>query len=321
MTELSMSGQLLFREAAKRGISCTIFGFSEHVILMEKAGKMWYTKGSRTSLESSVGTSISEKKEISKLLMQHFSIPTARFEYVPTESEISKISKLKFPLVMKPVDGLQGKGVVVGIKTLAEALNFFKAQEKKVLFEEMLQGTEYRILCIDSKFFAASYRKPAYVLGNGKDTIQSLIEKKNAHPSRGEAHTKPLSKIVIDDFVLRALTEQGFGLDSVPGEGFEVRLRKTANLSTGGEAWDVTEEVSEENKELFEKIARISTLNTVGIDVMCGSLSIPIAKQQKAGIIEINDSPGLRMHHFPSKGKSRNAAGAILDMVERKLGI
>jgi len=119
--------------------------------------------------------------------------------------------------------------------------------------------------------------------------------------------------------VLTYLKEQAYGLDSIPAEGIEVYLRKTANLSSGGEAWDVTDEVCQENRNLFEKIAKVCDLNTLGIDMMCQTLKSPIEFQENAGVIEINGSPGLRMHHYPLQGKPRNIAAIILDMVEKKL--
>ena len=111
------------------------------------------------------------------------------------------------------------------------------------------------------------------------------------------------------------LHELSFTLETVLPEGSEVALRKTANLSTGGEAWDVTDSVSPENQALFEKIARACDLNTIGIDMMCQSLETPIIDQPHAGVIEVNASPGLRMHHFPMQGTPRNVAQSILKKV------
>jgi cyanophycin synthetase len=326
--KLNISSQLIHDEALKRDIKCTRFN-DPNTVLMEKAGKMWYIKGSRTSTQSSIGKSLADFKHLTKYILNHFSIPTAPYVVVKNMSEIEKVTELSFPVVGKPTVGNHGDGVIVGIKNLKEAReyaqyqfdNFLNREDEYVIFEELLQGKEYRILCIDYKFVAAAYRKPAFVTGDGVHTITQLIEEKNQHPWRSDGHIAPLTKIIVDELVIKKLTEEGLTTESVPAAGQDVILRKTGNLSTGGEAWNVSNEVHPENKALFEKIARVCDLNTTGIDVMCSDLSKPIVGQEKAGVIEVNVSPGLRMHHYPLQGEPVNAAGLILDMVEKTYGI
>jgi cyanophycin synthetase len=258
---------------------------------------------------------IPEVHEPQPNLQSLYNLPTAKYVVVTATSGWDELEKLTFPIVMKPIDLRHGKGVVVGITSITEAHRYFETQKYKyVICEEMLQGTEYRVVCVDYKFVAAAFRKPAHVIGDGEHTIRELIDLKNQHPWRGSGHEANLTLIEVDDQVLHLLASNGFTLDSVPAPQQEVLLRKTANLSTGGEAWDVTESVSEENKRLFEQIARVCDLNTIGIDVMCNSLETPIVDQPHAGVVEVNASPGLRMHHYPIQGQRRNVAQAILEM-------
>ena len=317
MTEtipLNASSRIMYQEAIKEGFTCTLFGDNE-TILLEKDGKQFYSRGSRTSTQSSVGKTIADYKPLTKKILTHFHLPTAKSQLVKDESDLSLLTELQFPLVMKPLSERHGKGVVVGIKSLDEAKIYFQHAEQAVLFEETLQGIEFRIVCVGYKFVAAAFRKPAHVVGDGKQTVQELIDKKNQHPWRGEGHANNLSLIKIDEQVLSYLKEQDCDLSFVPAPGMEVYLRKTANLSTGGEAWDVSDEVCEENRVLFEKIARVCDLNVAGIDMMCQSLKSPIYLQENAGVIEVNASPGLRMHHFPVQGKPTNVAEKILALL------
>jgi cyanophycin synthetase len=282
---------------------------------MEQDGKSWYVRGSRTSLQSSVGKTIADFKPLTKSILQHFGLPTARGITITTTEELPQLTQLTFPLVMKPVDDRHGRGVQVGITSLSEATHLFTAYGKRVIFEEMLKGTEYRIVCVDYKFVAAAFRKPAFVTGDGKLTIAELVAEKNKHPWRGSGHENNLSLIEIDELVIAHLAEQGMTPQSIPQQKVEVFLRKTANLSTGGEAWDVTDTVCAENRVLFEKIAKACDLNVIGIDIMCQTLTEPITAQKHAGVIEVNASPGLRMHHFPMQGTSKNVAKIILETV------
>ncbi len=317
MTNLNASSRIMFEEAERRGIECTTFGDRE-TILMASHGQRWYTRGSRTSLQSSVGKTIADNKDLTKKILHHFQLPTARHIKVSAAEDLSQLSELQFPVVMKPLDERHGKGVIVGLPSPEAARAAYDQQTyTKVLFEEMLVGTEYRIVCVNFKFVAAAFRKPAHVVGDGQHTVQELVDIKNQHPWRGKGHAFNLTLIEIDQLVLDLLQEQRLSLTSVPETGQEVKLRQTANLSTGGEAWDVTDQVSPENQGLFETIARACDLNVAGIDIMCQSLSQPITSQPQAGVIEVNASPGLRMHHFPVQGSARNVAGAILDMVEQ----
>lgn len=318
MTQLNASSRIMYAAAQAQGITCTLFGDND-TIHMEKDGKRWYTRGSRTSLQSSVGKTIADYKPLTKSILSHFNLPTARGVVITKEAEMSLLNDLKFPLVMKPVDERHGKGVVVGIKTPEEALQRFQAQEGKALFEEMLQGIEYRIVCVNFEFTAAAFRKPAHVVGNGTSTITELIAEKNKHPWRSSGHTNNLSLIEVDDMVVQYLAEQNLTVESIPEINKEVLLRKTANLSTGGEAWDVTDSVCAENRALFEQIARVCDLSIVGIDIMCTSLETPLLQQEKAGVIEVNASPGLRMHHFPMQGTPRDVAGKILQFVQETI--
>jgi len=313
---VEISARLLTAEAERRGIQCTYMG-DAHTVLMERDGASWFTKGSRTSLQSSVGASIADDKLLTKRILAHFGLPTAAYTSISRVDQIEKLSALHFPLVMKPVNAKQAEGVVVGIKDLDTARLHFTRLGRRAIFEEMLRGTEYRVICVDYQFVAAALRRPAFVTGDGVTHIGALIDEKNAHPWRGDGHQANLTRIRVDELVESLLQEQGYDLDSVPAAGVEVVLRKTGNLSTGGEAWDVSAEVSPDNRALFEQIARCCDLDTVGIDVMCRSLQTPIQQQAGAGVIEVNASPGLRMHHYPMRGEPHDVAGLILDMVER----
>lgn len=308
---LNASSRIMYEAAQKLGIACTTFSDHE-TILMEKGGLRWYVRGSRTSFQSSIGKTIADYKPLTKEILTHFEVPTAKFAVVKTEADLEKLTPLTFPVVVKPLADSHGNGVVVGVPDSKAVWKLRSERQSPVLVEEMLRGTEYRIVCINYKFEAAAFRKPAFVTGDGNHTIQELIAIKNEHPWRGEGHTNNLSLIKVDASMTDLLDSQGFTLDTILATNQEVILRKTANLSTGGEAWDVTDDVCPENRDLFEKIAKVCDLNIAGIDIMCDSLKTPLMSQAQAGVIEVNASPGLRMHHFPIQGHPRDLATLIL---------
>ena len=319
VNSLDASSRIMYLAAVARGITCTIMP-DYQTLLMSHKNQSWYTRGSRTSFQSAIGQTIVNNKALTKEFLTAYQIPTAKAVMVTRATEFSLLDGLRWPLVMKPTQGAHGQGVVVGLNSLAEAKLAWGKATTPVLFEEMLEGTEYRVVCVDYTFVAAAFRKPAYVIGDGQHTIKQLIELKNQEPGRAAGHQGNLSLITIDTELERVLIAQQLQLLSIPAVGQEVALRKTANLSTGGEAHNVTDQVCPENKALFEHIARVCDLNVVGIDIMCQNLNTPITTQAKAGVIEVNKSPGLRMHHYPSKGEPIDVAGAILSMTLQQLG-
>lgn len=314
--QLHASAKLIYEEALHRGYEVETFK-DHHLLRISRGDKWYYTRGSRSSKLSSVGTTIADNKWLTRQILTKQGLPMARGGFAKTYPKLDAILKrIHFPIVIKPVSGAHGIGVIVGIKT-QEKLKRYVARRLAggLIVEECLQGNDYRVLVVNHKVVAVAHRLPAFVEGDGLSTINQLLKKENKRPERGRGHTKPLTRIKVDESVLSYLKEQGKDLTSVLQKGETVFLRKTAGLSTGGVGIDKTAEVCRENIKLFEKLSRVCDLLTVGIDVMAKNLSTPLVRQKRAGILEINASPGLRMHHYPYQGKARDAAGAILDML------
>jgi cyanophycin synthetase len=161
---------------------------------------------------------------------------------------------------------------------------------------------------------AEARRIPAHVTGDGCHTVRRLVELENENPLRGEGHEKPLTRIIIDDTVLALLGRQGLSADSVPPRGTTVWLRENDNLSTGGTAQDVTDQVHPLQAELAVRAVRAVGLDIGGVDLVMEDISAPPAGQT-GGIIEINAAPGLRMHLCPQDGKKRDVGLQIVDML------
>ncbi len=147
-----------------------------------------------------------------------------------------------------------------------------------------------------SRLAAASRHK---IVGDGRRSVQSLVDEVNSDPRRGEDHATCLSKIPLDAISLQVLAEQGFTLDSIPPAGQPVLVRRNANLSTGGTAADVTDFVHPEITARAIEAARMVGLDVAGVDVVCENLGRPL-EQQGGVIVEVNAAPGLRMHLQPS---------------------
>ncbi len=312
------STQSIIEVAQKRKIPVIPLSRRSSLVQLGYGSKQKLIQATITQGTSCIGVDIACDKLETKEIFGEMGLPVPKGYQASTLEEARTImDKLGTPVVVKPVDGNQGKGVSLNISTPEELLRAFEVGQrygKEVLIEEYIQGNDYRLTVVNGELAAASHRLPPFVVGDGVHNIRQLIQKVNADNLRGEGHEKPLTRIKIDQVVLMTIYRQGLTLERILPEGEKVFLRENGNLSTGGTAYDVTEMVHPENKQLVERAARIIGLDIAGIDLRTEDISRPISRYGGA-IIEINAAPGIRMHHYPTAGKVRNVAEKIVDML------
>jgi cyanophycin synthetase len=271
-----------------------------------------------TSNTSQIAVDIAGNKNVTKRILTEVNVPVPRGVILSSvENLASSVDEVGFPLVIKPLDGNHGKGATINITSYEEAEQAFHRAKKyshKIIVESFITGHDYRILLVNYKFIAAALRTPASVTGDGIHTISQLVEIANSDPKRGRGHCNVLTTIEVNELTHELLKKSNLTMDSVPEEGREVYLKPTANLSTGGTATDVTDEVHPANIAMFERVARTIGLDICGIDVMATDLSIPI-KESGGAVIEVNAAPGFRMHVEPTIGTPRNVAKPVIDML------
>lgn len=270
------------------------------------------------STTSSIAVEIACDKEDTKLLLESAEIPVPKGKIcVDLEDLELAASRIGYPLVTKPINGNHGKGATTNINNwedLKIGFDAAKQYSRSVIVEKFISGYDHRILVINYKFVAAAKRTPACVIGDGKHTIQELIDIVNSDPRRGYGHEKVLTAIKVDHFTNQILEDKGFTLDTVLVDGYELLLKPTANISTGGTAEDITDHVHPSNIFMCERIARIIGLDICGIDIMTPDLSVPITENGGA-VLEVNAAPGFRMHLEPTTGIARNVAEPVIDML------
>lgn len=271
-----------------------------------------------TSETSSIGVEIACDKEDTKHLLEQAEVPIPKGEIVKTERGLKDaIDYVKYPIVIKPINGNHGRGITININNwddAVKALDEAKQISRSVIVERYITGDDYRLLVIDYKLVAAALRTPAQVVGDGVQTIQQLIDEVNADPRRGYGHEKVLTQIKVNEMTLNLLKAKGYTLNTVLTEGEEMRLKETANLSTGGTAKDVTDMVHPDNVFMAERIAKVIGLDICGIDIMTNDISKPIERTGGA-VLEVNAGPGFRMHLAPTDGLPRNVAANVMDML------
>jgi cyanophycin synthetase len=264
---------------------------------------------------SAIAESIAQDKELTKKLLHAAGVPVPLGRPVTSaEDAWAAAQEIGLPVVIKPRDGNQGKGISVNIATQEGVMTAYKTAvsfRDDVLVERYLPGSDFRLLVVGNKLVAAARRDPPLVIGNGKNTVRELVEQVNADPRRGEGHATSLTKIRLDDIARNRLKEQGLDENSVPAKGTRVILRNNANLSTGGTATDVTDDVHPEVAARAVAAAQMVGLDICGVDVVCESVLHPL-EEQGGGVVEVNAAPGLRMHLSPSFGKGRDVGEAVI---------
>lgn len=312
--DLGPSSKALWNAARQRGISVRRIG--EGSLIQLGTGRfLRRIQATLTDQTSCLAADVAGDKELTKLILRAAAIPVPRGKTVySSEEAVQTWQEMQCPVVIKPCDGNQGRGVSLNLVGEQDVLAGYASAARfspRVLVEEYIPGRHFRLLVVDGRLVAASERIPAHVVGNGRDPIFTLVEQVNRDPRRGEDHEKPLTKIVIDDIVYQVLARQGYSLESIPAAGELVWLRENANLSTGGTAIDVTDRVHPQVAATAVRAVRLIGLDVAGVDVVTSDIALPL-DWGKGAIIEINAAPGIRMHHYPVAGGERDVASQII---------
>ncbi|MDR2111805.1 MAG: cyanophycin synthetase [Candidatus Accumulibacter sp.] len=268
---------------------------------------------------SAIAESIAQDKELTKRLLRAAGVPTPAGRPVgDAEDAWTAAREIGIEngaaVVVKPRDGNQGKGVAVNLTTREQVLTAYAAARRisaGVLVERYIGGQDHRFLIVGGKLAAAARREPPMVIGDGARSVRQLVDQVNADPRRGDGHATSLTRIRFDDIALARLAEDGLDAESVPPRGRRVILRNNANLSTGGSATDVTDDVHPDFAACAAAAARVIGLDIAGVDIVCKNVLRPL-EEQGGGIVELNAAPGLRMHLQPSFGKGRAVGEAIV---------
>lgn len=272
-------------------------------------------QAAETDRSSAIGEAIAQDKELTKKLLEAAGVPVPQGRPVTDPDDAwAAMCEINGPVVVKPLDGNQGKGVTVNIVT-REHLNIAYAAASEigseVLVERFIPGSDFRMLVVGDHLVAAARREPPQVIGDGVHTVRELVEQVNSDPKRGDGHATSLTKMRLDTIAIARLEVQGYTTESVPDRGKCVVLRNNANLSTGGSATDVTEDVHPDLAASAVAAAQMVGLDICGVDVVCDSVLLPL-DEQGGGVVEVNAAPGLRMHLQPSFGKGRAVGDAII---------
>ncbi|MFQ4140613.1 acetate--CoA ligase family protein [Chlorogloeopsis sp. ULAP02] len=310
----------LLRTAHQKGIPT--FYLWEEGLMQYGYGKK-QVRGIATTFDSDshLDSDFTTRKDDCKAFLGTLGFPVPKGDIVVSEKEaFAAARKIGYPVAVKPVIGHKGIGVTADVQDEDElesaynrAVEAIPENERiRIIVEKSIRGKDYRLLCVNGKFVAATERRPASIVGDGYSTIDELIERENRKPARLDTPTSPMSRIQRDEAMELYLEEQGLSLDSVIERDRTVYLRKVANLSAGGVSIDATRTLHPDNIVLAQDVAQHFRLVCLGIDVIAENLA-QSWKESSFAILEINAAPGVLMHLNPAVGESVDVPSHILE--------
>jgi D-alanine-D-alanine ligase-like ATP-grasp enzyme len=285
-----------------------------------------YFKGTSLPCNNIVASKLSCNKYFLRRQLKEEGLPVPRTITLHRPEDWYSIMKstMSFPLVVKPINASHANGASLNITSSTElkhavehSFSYIKENKKtkRVLVEEYFSGHDLRLLVVNNQVISVTKRDPAYVVGNGHSTIKQLILSFNKQWQSTIKYDFPICPIPLDNEVSRHLAKNRLTLNSVLPKGQKTYLRWNANVSTGGRPNDVTEQVNPLIKKLAVHVAKVAQLEVSGVDILCKDFTSNDISAKNLVILEINDSPGFDIHHFPINGTGQDVSTAILDHI------
>lgn len=289
--DLNPYARIIADEASRRGIRVEVVDAEAGELRLTHGGRTVLTRESLSEYTSAVAMSRCDDKRLTRRIVAEAGITVPRGRLATFDEGDRAFYDEVGDVVVKPVRGEQGMGITVGVEhadELAAAIERARGHCPDVLLEERAPGDDLRLVVIDGRVVAAAVRRPAEVLGTGEHTVRDLVA---AQSRRRAAATGGESRIPLDELTEATVREAGRQLDEVLPEGERVRVRRTANLHTGGTIHDVTAEVHPELRRVAVAAAEAIGIPVTGIDLLVPDVTAP-----EYVFIEANERPGLANH-------------------------
>lgn len=280
--------------AFERGIPMT--ELPGGVIQYGNGRKARWMDSSLTDVSSTLSTSYCRSKQLTAQMLRAHGLPVPPHALADTvERAIAIAAQLQYPVVVKPADQDGGVGVSAGLETATEVRDAYaNAQQfsRKILIEKHIEGRDYRITVLNGKAIWAVERIPGGVTGDGLSSVTQLVEQANQDPRRGKGPHKPLKYLTLDAEALALLKKQGLHAENVPSAGQFVRLRRAANIASGGTPVAVFDRMHPDNAVLAQRAAQAVRIDLAGIDLLIPDIAVSW-KISGAAICEVNAQPNI----------------------------
>lgn len=254
------------------------------------------TKSEETS---ALAVALARSKSGTNALLSLQGLPVPRHRLVSSEDDAARVAaSIGYPVVVKPDDLDGGEGVHAGLQDEAQVRQYYRdasALSSRVLVEQHIEGLDFRITVDNGRVVKAIGRRPGGIEGDGERNVEALALKaaEEMPPSRMKS-----SIVTLDEEAMGLLAERGMDAQSVPPKGEFIALRRRANMSTGGMAYDVIGVMHPDNERLAIRAAQALRLDLAGIDLIIPDIAVSWM-ECKAGICEVNAQPQISTEFAP----------------------
>ncbi|MFP5369213.1 MAG: N-acetylglutaminylglutamine synthetase, partial [Actinomycetes bacterium] len=293
MEQLNPYARIIAEEALNRGIRVEVTDPEWGELRLSLGGRSVLTRESLSEFTSAVALSRCDDKRVTRRILERAGVRVPR-GVLATEDDPAEAAALLEDVgevVVKPARGEQGKGITMGVtdeRALRRAVTVAAQHCPDVLVEELVAGDDVRVVVIDHEVVAAAVRRPAEVIGDGRRSVRDLVRWTSR---RRERATGGESRIPLDDTTAETVAAAGHDLDDVIAEGERLRVRRTANLHTGGTIVDVTDRLHPEIAAAAVRASRAIGIPVTGLDFL-----VPDVEGPEHVFIEANERPGLANH-------------------------
>jgi cyanophycin synthetase len=256
-----------------------------------------WLESSFTDATPVISSTIARHKPSAAFILNISGLPVVQpFLVKSTEEAVSQAEKLGYPVVIKPADLDGGQGVKTNLRTAESVSHAFRAASKlskQVLVEKHVSGRDYRIHVVNGEVHGVLEREPGGVIGNGEDSVRTLLERQNHEREYAEDDRRYLHTMAFDEEAKELLADQHFDWNSVPAHGRFVRLRGACNVASGGVPRPVSlDQVHPDNLSLAIRAARVMRLDVAGVDLLIPDIEHSWL-EIGASICEVNAQPQM----------------------------
>jgi GNAT-family acetyltransferase (TIGR03103 family) len=293
LEDLNPYARIVADEALRRGIRVEVTDAPSGELRLSLRGRSLLTRECLSELTTAVAMSRCDDKRLTRRVVARAGVRVARAAEATHGDLAAALALLDEAreVVVKPARGEQGKGITVGVTDpagLERAVDLALRHCPDVLVEELVPGEDLRVVVIDHEVVAAAVRRPAEIVGDGHQDVTALVRETSR---RRERATGGESRIPLDEVTAAVVAAAGYAMDDVPPSGERIRVRRTANLHTGGTIEDVTARLHPQIAQAAVRASRAIGIPITGLDFMVPDLDGP-----EHVFIEANERPGLANH-------------------------
>lgn len=307
LMSLSVTPKLIIAAAKSRGWKVTIIDEAYAFYRLDLADGRYFYVGNISTVKSGVvNSTLAKRKDLFHKLAESIGVATPTTLVLEDgDNNATELLNTFGKLVVKPTNQSHGDGITVDITdagNLERAIDFARTYDKKIIAQQQVEGDDYRLLFIGGRMVASAIRVPAFVVGDGKQTIEDLICAENDSPRRAHGYSEVLTKIDLASAHVYLKDR----MHEIPAAGDKVRVMGTANIGRGGVSIDVTNTIDSKLVAIGTKIVNHFGIGLCGIDIIYREGGEPF-------VIEINTAPSLGLHEYPYEGSSQQTPDAFLD--------